>query len=68
MPGNVCLCAKHRSPGFGSCDLEPAVVAGQHHPQAVDSRNPTQTGDLPITATIDLAVLDDRAFPGGEQT
>ncbi|KAF4769152.1 hypothetical protein HAV15_008751 [Penicillium sp. str.  len=68
LPGNVCLCAKHRTPGFGSCDLEPAVIAGQHHPQAVDYRNPTQTGDLPITATIDLAILDDRALPGGEQT
>lgn len=48
--------------------MEPAVIAGQHYPQAVDSRNPTQTGGLPTTETIDLVILDDRAFPGGEQT
>ncbi|KAI2746734.1 hypothetical protein DTO013E5_55 [Penicillium roqueforti] len=64
MPDNVCLDAKHRSPGFGSCDLEPAVIAGQH-PQAVESGNPTQTGELPNTETIDPAILDDHAFPGG---
>ncbi|KAJ5922754.1 hypothetical protein N7516_010457 [Penicillium verrucosum] len=67
MPDNVCLGAKHRSPGFGSCDLEPAVIAGQHHPQAVDSRNTTQTRELPITETTDTAILDEHAFPGGEQ-
>lgn len=67
MPDNVCLGAKHRSPGFGSCDLEPAVIAGQH-PQAIDSRNPTQTRELPDPETIDPAILNDRAFPGGEQT
>ncbi|KAJ5165546.1 uncharacterized protein N7500_007376 [Penicillium coprophilum] len=67
MPNNVCLGAKHRSPGFGSCDLEPAVIAGQH-PQAVDFGNPTQTGELLDPETIDPAILDDHAFPGGKQT
>ena len=67
MPDNICLGAMHRSPGFGSCDLEPAVIAGQH-PQAVDSGNPTQTGELPGIETIDPATLNDHAFPGGEQT
>jgi hypothetical protein len=66
MPDNVCLDAKHRSPGFGSCDLEPAVIAGQH-PQAAESGNPTQTGELPNTETIDPAILNDHTFPGGEQ-
>ncbi|KAJ6119025.1 hypothetical protein N7471_013645 [Penicillium samsonianum] len=68
IPDNVCLGAKHRSPGFGSCDLEPAVIADQHHHQAVDSGKPTQTRELPNTETIDPAILDDHAFPGGEQT
>ncbi|KAF3001626.1 hypothetical protein E8E15_000652 [Penicillium rubens] len=44
IPENVCLGAEHRSPGFGSCDLDPAVIAGQH-PQAVGSGNHIRTGD-----------------------
>ncbi|KAJ6131317.1 hypothetical protein N7523_001777 [Penicillium sp. IBT 18751x] len=67
MPDNVCLGAKHRSPGFRSCNLEPAFIAGQY-PQAVDPGNPTQTGELPDPETIDPAILDDHAFPGGEQS
>ena len=67
MPDINCLGAKHRSPGFGSCDLEPAVITGQHQ-QAVDSGNPTQTGELPDPETIDPAILDDHVFPGDEQT
>ncbi|CDM29877.1 hypothetical protein DTO013E5_9494 [Penicillium roqueforti] len=53
IPDNVCLGAEHRSSGFGSCDSDPAVLAGQH---------------LPGNEAIDPAILDDHAFPGGEQT
>jgi hypothetical protein len=28
--GNICLGAKRRSPGFSPCDLELAVIAGEH--------------------------------------
>ncbi|KAI2741621.1 hypothetical protein CBS147339_8485 [Penicillium roqueforti] len=49
IPDNVCLGAEHRSSGFGSCDSDPAVLAGQH---------------LPGNEAIDPAILDDHAFPG----
>jgi hypothetical protein len=58
--------AEHQFPSVDFGDLEPAVVAGQH-PPAADSGNPIRTEDLASNETIDPAILNDRAFPGGGQ-
>ncbi|KAJ6096615.1 hypothetical protein N7486_007361 [Penicillium sp. IBT 16267x] len=57
---------EHRSPGFGPCDLEPAVIAS-HRPQDVDSGNHIVARELPGIETIDPAILNDHAFPGAGQ-
>jgi len=60
---SIGLGAEPRSPDFGPCDLEPAVIAGQL-PQDVDSGNHILTRELPSIETIDPAILNDHACPG----
>jgi hypothetical protein len=63
---SIGLSAEHRSPDFGPCDLEPAVIVSQH-PQDVDSGNHIVARELPGIETIDPAILNDHAFPGAGQ-
>lgn len=65
IPDNVCLDAENRSPGLGTCDLDPAVIASQH-PRAVGSGNHMLTGDLPGNEAIDPAILSDHDCPDSE--
>lgn len=66
ITANTCVGAERRSPGFGLCDLEHVIIAGQH-PQGVDSGSPILTRELRDIVTIDPAILNDPVFPGSGQ-
>ncbi|KAJ5117321.1 hypothetical protein N7448_010953 [Penicillium atrosanguineum] len=53
-------------PGFGPCDLEHAIIAGQH-PQGVDSGNTILNREPQDFETIDPAILNDPVLPVGGQ-
>ena len=66
LTASTCLDAERRSPGFGPCDLEYAIIAGQD-PQGVDSENPILTREPQGLETIDPAILNGPVLPCGGQ-